>query len=321
MSRRHLRRLMPLTVAGHRLLIDASQVAGVDQNPQIQRNPASGLPHGWLLGSQDGIAVVDLAQSLELGRGTPGGTGTVVVLSDADGEPWGCLVDSADDALQISEEEIRLLDEPATATPFSALVDRPGGARLLLDAKRIRRTNDDPQAGSWRAEAPSPTLPTAGRADAGRRMVWIPARPEGRTYFGLSARQFVEIRDPLPITPLPGPPRVLAGLVAYEHRALPVANLDWLLGKPPTKNAGERLLIVRGSRTGHPIALPVAADIQLVELPVAHRSAALEPERAAWIRGAFEVEEGLLLIPDLDEMLHRSADAAQASSRTSSLAN
>jgi len=63
------------------------------------------------------------------------------------------------------------------------------------------------------------------------------------------------------------------------------------------------MLIARGTRSMHRIGLPIFDEVRLVKLPVASRTEEPLTNTTPWIRGSFKVEEGTLIVPDLDAIL------------------
>ncbi len=301
-------RLLPVIAGGERLLIDASQVVGVEPGDRVQRNPSGGPLYGWLLGSSDGATVFTLATLLDLVDVPRHDPGSVVVLSRSDGELWGLLVDQVEPSLQVPDDALYPLDGVMATTPYSALVETPTHPTLLLADQRLHP--DDAAAAPIETSQPSQPNGATPSADgaATQRMLWVTVDAKRGLQIGLSVKQVVEICEPLPIAPFPGLNSALTGLVAYDGQALPTVSLGLLhnLHEPP--GSAGRLLIARCTRSTRRVGLPIFDETRLVELPTAHQVAIPQPNVAAWIRGCFEVEGGHLIVPDLDAILGRPLD-------------
>ncbi len=297
-------RLLPVSAGGSRWLIDASQIVGVEQGERVQRNPGAGPPYGWLLGSSDGAVVFALAEILGLGTANRSTPGSVLVLSRSNGELWGLLVDHTETSIQVPDTQIFPLTTEAGTGPFSAIVANPDQPTLLLATERL---HPDTQRNPRKAD-PLPrqltTLPNPTEIDdQTRQMLWISVDSGKGHYAGLSSKQVVEICDLLPIAPNPTSQSPASGFAVYQGQALPVADLGRLFDGTPSPRTGGRMLIARGTRSIHPIGLPIFDDVRLVELPIVSRSEEPQADKAPWIRGSFKVEEGTLVVPDLDAIL------------------
>lgn len=305
------RRLVPVSVQGVRLLIDAAQVVGVEQGERVQRNPCAGSPFGWLLGSSDGSEVFDLARILDLGDGPRSGAGSVLVLSRMNGELWGLLVDRTEDSMSVLRGEVFDLPKVTGADLYSAVVQVADSPMLLLATESLHPEDAKPhenQVGHDEDSARSVRRESRGTApvetvNPSQRMLWICMDSEHGLYVGLSAKQVLEIRDPLPIAPIPGAKPVLAGIALHDHQALPIADLGRLLDVNVPPDSSERLLIVRCTRSGRRVGLPIPGEVRLVELPIAHQAKVIEPDWLSWVRGSFQVEENTVIVPDLDAFL------------------
>ncbi len=299
------RRLLPVTIHNQCLLIDASQVVTVEQGDRVQRNPSGGSLHGWLLGSLDGATVFALASILELGAAPRTDSGSIVVLSRSNGEMWGLMVDQVGSSFEASSDAIHPLDGAMGAATFSALVDIAPDPLLLLASEHLHP--DDARAAlpvETQPPQPHPDRPIADQTTS-PRMLWISIDAERHLHVGLSLKQVVEIREPLPVATLPGPGTnsALTGFVVYDGQALPTASLGQLYGIVEPNGTASRLLIARCTRTARRVGLPIFGETRLVELPITHRVEIPQPEVAVWIRGCFQIDDGALLVPDLDAML------------------
>lgn len=303
MSAPGLRRLLPVRVQEQRLLIDAAQVVGIEDGARVQRNPSAGPPYGWLLGSTDGPTVFDLATLLDL-EVSHRAVGSVVVLSRASGELWGLLVDQAESSVHVAADEIFPLTHTAGFMPYAAIAQTPGTSTLVLAVEDL---HPDDAESKKNFEGPGQQLrplanPVAAKSSP-QQMLWVSVDLERGVHVGFSSQQIVEICDLLPIAPIPGAGLPLLGFAGYDGQGLPVADLNALLEVTAKPSSRGRLLIARATRSARRVGLPIFGEVRLVELPIAHRPGVIPPEMASWIRGSFLIDEGTLMVPDLDVLL------------------
>ena len=305
MTTMSLRRFLPVSIGGNRLLIDASRIVGIEQGEGVQRNPGAGRPYGWLLGSSDGATVFDLAEILGLEETSHTAAGSVLVLSRSNGELWGLLVDHTEDFFQMPGDHIIPLTAEAGG-PFSAIVPNPNQPTLLLASERLHPDNPTSHRKRTRQTRRLTQAPQHPEIDKqNRQMLWISVDSAKGHYAGLSTKQVVEISDLPPIAPLPSSKSPSAGFAVYDGKALPIADLGRLFDRQTPPHQKGRLLIARGTQSPHPIGLPIFDEVRLVKLPVASRREVPKADKAPWIRGSFQVDQGTVIVPDLDAILER----------------
>lgn len=105
------------------------------------------------------------------------------------------------------------------------------------------------------------------------------------------------------ITALPGAPDVVQGVVNIQGRIVPVVDLRKRFGLPPREvELADHLVIARTSR--RPVALLVAAVTGVIDCPQSQLIAGkgiLSDHR--YIEGVLKLDDGLVLIHDLDTFL------------------
>jgi purine-binding chemotaxis protein CheW len=149
---------------------------------------------------------------------------------------------------------------------------------------------------------------TAVRSSVPARLEVLVFEVEGRRY-GLPTADVRELVRAVAITPLPGAPAAIEGVVNVRGRVLPVLNVRARFRLPPraldpadhfiVASAGTRGVILRVDRATH-LAL---VDEAAVKTPQDVAS------RAAYVAGVAEIDGGLVLIHDVATFLS-AAEAA-----------
>jgi purine-binding chemotaxis protein CheW len=131
-------------------------------------------------------------------------------------------------------------------------------------------------------------------------------------YYALPVVSIREIMRHRAYTPVPGTPPTLPGIISQRGTILPVVELRLLLGfeaKELTSSA--RYIMVQHNDID--MALTIEAVLDLIELPEAMIEpppSALEPTRAALLRGIIQHEERLIAVLDLDAIIARLREEA-----------
>lgn len=105
------------------------------------------------------------------------------------------------------------------------------------------------------------------------------------------------------ITALPRAPDIVLGVVNVQGRVIPVINLRKRFGLPESEiELADRLIVARTSC--RPVALLVTSVAGVVECP---QSQIVDGERilnaARYVEGVLKLDDGLILIHDLDTFL------------------
>lgn len=132
--------------------------------------------------------------------------------------------------------------------------------------------------------------------------------------FGVRAEDVVEIVRAVWVTPLPGAPDVVEGVIDVRGRLVPVLDLRRRFGLPPRKITTEdHMILVRAARRTRALRVDRATDITMVAPADIGPPAHLE---IAHLAGVARLEDGLLLLADLAGFLSeaeaRSLDEALA---------
>ena len=132
----------------------------------------------------------------------------------------------------------------------------------------------------------------------------------GETSVGIEAGRVLEVAGRVHFAPLGSAPVHVAGLLTYRGAAIAAVDLRQRLGHAPkVPSCDDQLVIVRTSR-GRTVALLVDRVLGLR----AGASVRPSPVRAEHIAGVVVLDDGLLLLDDIDTVLslddERFIDAA-----------
>ncbi len=120
----------------------------------------------------------------------------------------------------------------------------------------------------------------------------------------------VEIVQAVTVTPLPGAPPIVDGVINVRGAVVPVADLGARLGAASgsVKPSQHMVLARAGARM---VALRVERAADLLQVPPSNLTASSELRGAApYIRGAVALPDGLLLLCDLEAFLSEPECAA-----------
>lgn len=296
--------ILPCRLAGRVYGLDLGAVRTIQGCERLQINPAGESPTGWLLGDEE-LAVFDLGAELGLAHRAVGGR---VVVMDFGGTRQGLLTDRVLQAAAIDYGAIEPLP-PLVGRASQQLVSGVAMSgeepMILLRTQSILATEAPPVVPDLQLK---PRLVWAQRGQATgdeRLMVFTTSRgnsAERRYRFGLSLRQVVEITDLGSLYPVPRAPGHIRGLVAWRDQPLVVVDLDRRLGlSDPYLGREERLLVAR-TAAGHLLGLPTNQQIQIRSLPIPGQTIDTETSFAAPVLAAYESEDHLLVIPDLEQL-------------------
>lgn len=122
--------------------------------------------------------------------------------------------------------------------------------------------------------------------------------------YGVAAAHVVEVVRAVAVTPLPGSPAVVEGVIDFRGRLVPVFDLRRRFGHPPRGErledhfvivrAAQRLAALRADRTEQLVQIDPAA----IEDPRRHVATAAEQ-----VTGVARLPDGLLLIQDPERFL------------------
>lgn len=266
---------------------------------------------GWLPGSAGAIPVFRLAALLKRTEQAADPVGKILVLHTSP-LPFGVAVDHVEDIFQVSAQEVLplppLLRSPQTAW-FEGVV-RLGSTWLLA----LSPAGLHPQAGASDRLPVSTTCTleslyaavgshAAARA-RGKMMLFTTTSAHAVT-FGLSLAQVPQVLQAQPLLPVHGTAPYILGLINWRNVPLAVIDLSRRLGGPAAPLTPDgRLLVVRAAKSRVFVGLAIQPQISIRALPLAHRvSTRRLPWSTSLLRGSFELDHTLLLIPDVDRLV------------------
>ena len=138
-------------------------------------------------------------------------------------------------------------------------------------------------------------------------------------YFLLSATQVEEVIDNRPVCRVPFSHPYTEGIATWREQLLPVINLEKCIGLE-SNTVGKRMLVVRtgDSRNVRPDGLKgilrISVGIRNVTIPLPCTT--VQPDdrikNIYMIKGMFEWEDGLLIIPDIQKIINGNTEIGSA---------
>lgn len=307
-------RALVFTLAGQDYALDARCVQELLRSASANVRPLRNVPsqvrvEGLLKRRNQMMPVLDLRRVLNISGAAP--TETCIIIVRLSVGPVGLVADTASERLWIKGAEIAP-PSPLIATQaqpyFSGVAQVGERAIILFDPEQLFPPEVRQQVGELSTTQSADTDEAALARAAQRRLITFEL---GDELYGLPIADVAEIREPLPIMPLPpnsAPPHVL-GLINLRGAILPVLDLrrrfDFPLHPPRPAN---RFLILRGP--GYLVALWVEAVRGLTRLPASAFQAApphvarLDPEYYAQVA---LVDEGMLIELNARKLLDDTA--------------
>ena len=301
-------RVLKCYAGGQPYCIDVEHVLAIERSGRFTANPEPTGPAGWIVRRDKRVPVYELTERLGASprRETPG---AILVLDGA--EPWAVGVDrvarfkSAPGKPQAVPPSMT----DANVACYRGVIIDEGSVVLYLAPDRLH-----PSAARFAHATPAIAPPAAPAVQKsfprrpGRILVFYPWNVSrvvgmGRTKFGLSYTQILEIVAGAEATPAPAAAHHVLGLIPWRGRAVPVIDIGALLGFEPIGHLGTgRLVILHSPRWQAPVAVPLGSGVHTHALPLVHRPCRKPlPLNPRYSRGAFELASGeILVLPDID---------------------
>ncbi|MGV3512897.1 MAG: chemotaxis protein CheW [Novosphingobium sp.] len=128
-----------------------------------------------------------------------------------------------------------------------------------------------------------------------------------------------EILDLLPETPVPGAPALVASVVNFRGKIIPIADLRVAFGMPrnPVEdvNADHRIVVIETEIGGEPLQIGLRSD-KVHEVTILDRADSSEPPllgmrwRREFVRELVRQPGSVIVIPDLPTIFTSLAEAA-----------
>jgi len=140
--------------------------------------------------------------------------------------------------------------------------------------------------------------------------------------FALHAAAVERVTPMVEITSLPQAPKAVLGVIDFHGRVVPVFDIRGRFGlREHEPDPDDHLIVARGTR--RTVGLPVDQALEVIERPASDlaRSDSILPDLGP-IEGVLKLEDGLVLIQDLDRFLSLDEERAldEALARTSVVA-
>jgi purine-binding chemotaxis protein CheW len=133
----------------------------------------------------------------------------------------------------------------------------------------------------------------------------------GGTSYAIGILKVQEIIGLLRITPVPGTPHYVRGVVNLRGRIIPVVDLSTRFGLPPVPDTDRTCIVVTqvtGARGAATMGVVVEDVAQVVDLPPDRVEAVPEfgvKVRTDFLTGVARLEEDVILLLDIDAVLSR----------------
>jgi chemotaxis signal transduction protein len=300
--------------AGTTYGVPLSRVRSVDRPEQIEWNPQSSSPDGWLPSPTGRVPIYSISQVLQVATGRES-FGALVRIAGSDGG-WALGFDRVERFdTQVEEKQIQALPaliRPQARSVFRGVVASGEDVVLCLDVDRLAPQahidfRQPPPAPVSTRSGPAPSKPS-GNVAARQAQVVRFSLPGFQDSFALSARQVIEFVTTAPATAIPRAHASLPGIVIWRDQAVPVLDLGLAMGLTARPVKLERLLIVQVNGETGLIAIPTGGAMPRLQNANDFRSC---PDQAGfppqWVRGVFEDAGGRMAFPDLDTILHNPA--------------
>lgn len=141
-------------------------------------------------------------------------------------------------------------------------------------------------------------------ASGGEFLIW---KSGGRSY-GLEIGHCREVVRGLHVTPLPGSPHYVGGLVNLRGSVVVVFDLDVLLAYEKEKTVRENVSIIRIRTHGYPLAFIADHVVDVTHVPASQIETApsnLSEAESAIIQAIAKTPDGLVLVPNIETITEK----------------
>lgn len=300
--------------------VDMALVAGIESAAWLRLNETGAGPVGWLNSHQPELPVYRMTEQLGLDSSLSSAAnakeGSVVVVDSPAGQ-FGLLVDRIGSVLDVRSDQFMQLPSVTLNSQkpiLHGLVRQNDQFIIVADALRLRPESVEKSSLPFTLKSPGLPSVMSGvrRGSAGRSQIMTfsiaPLTIEGKpVWFGLSMTLVAEIVESPVLMPVPAKPSYVAGLYSWHHTPVPVVDLNVRLHQEPVNAVaaqGTRMLVARGVTRSELVGLLIHSDTNVLNLPIQHQPCQQAlPFDQKLVQGAFELEDSILVIPNLDELL------------------
>lgn len=131
----------------------------------------------------------------------------------------------------------------------------------------------------------------------------------GNQEFGLEIGRVREIMRLVEVTPMPNVPREVSGMINVRGKIIPVVDLHWYLGLPPTEpGLAARIIVVELESNLIGLAVDAATDVVRVDGISMEPAEEIMPSGSLTsVKGVFKLEERLVTLLDLQDLSNVSS--------------
>jgi chemotaxis signal transduction protein len=238
-----------------------------------------------------------------MGLDTGGNPNGPVIIVKSSEHVYGIQVDRVARAVSVAATQPRQL--PAAAVQPSGRIRGTavlnGELALYLSAAQLVSDTSEPEAAFppaalWQVSPPA--------ADQQRLLCFSEPGGDTSMMFGFTLRQVVEIAQGLRVIRVAAGSPCTIGITEWRGFVVPVIDPGALLGVSQASSdlTRARFAILRGTRTNQLFALP-ATEFTSLSLPIGSDDSVTPlPGLGRYVRAAYEMLDGCLVLPDLDEI-------------------
>lgn len=231
----------------------------------------------------------------------------------------GVVLFSGASQADTATETSRFLIDRDSDKPTTQAAEETASISLLLSPERLHPEAKPLLIESDRSAGGSPASASNEAQEEGSRRAACTTKPrkgqlvmlsitndlidKQRCAVGLSMAQILEVVSQLPMIPVPTAPGFVVGLACWRNQPVPLLNLAHRVGLPSTLDK-QRIVIARSTDAHDLIAFPVDSAIRSLKLPLEAKPCLVPLGiRPDFVRGAYQVNEETLVVPDLHRVL------------------
>ena len=312
-----MHRFIRCAVGEETYCLNLAVVASLERVDRLQHQFGARPLVGWLPVADTRVPVYSLAARLNRPQNVVQVDNRIIIVN-VESSMYGLLVDQVSDPFETTDKEIKSLPKvlAGAASYFEGVAWADGQLLLCLAPDRLHREASANSIFSSTIELfPEPERRAVGSVSPakgrGQILTFAPAKKANEAYtLGLSLTQVMEILELSPLVPVPGAPDYVLGLANWRRNAVPIIDLESRFGftiSPETTVLSKsecRLLIARASQTSQLCGFLIQPNPKTHRLPIPHEPCENKfPVPRILVRGVFELENEVLVLPDLDRMI------------------
>jgi len=311
--------------------LDMSWVISIQHKEHLRYNIKGEEPLGWLNGN---IPVINLSSKLGIEKTAGNGEKTqrIIVLKGRSG-PWALIFDSVTQVISVPLNSVNLLPSiAANSSPcyFGGVIRLEEKLLLLLSPESINpdaSTNVNKLKKKTNGKSIIKSKSAIKHGNRVKQIVIFSVSEqlsrEASFYLALSISQVLEILEPLPITPVPGAPYFVQGVISWRGEIVTIVDLCTRLGlsSEDNKQTRSRLVIVRSkvnADEGIYVGFLVEPGVRFLRFPFAATPCRKSiPVNIKLARSVIELGKEILMIPDMQKIISEHTAATTPSKNKS----